>query len=257
MKGGTAMKAFYDKGENIEYTIVKTNRKTISIKVTADGNVILALPIKCSEATLQTILSKKSTWIVSKVNEMKSRKQFLASREYENGESLKLLGNDYNFIVIYGNYKKCSAKFDNKLFTLLLDDNIVVEKRKIAAKETLTKLYREIAKVLLKERTDYYSKLCSFKPARITIKEQKSVWGSCSSIGNINYNWKIIMASLAVVDYIVVHELCHLVHHNHSSEYWKLVESILPQYKECKKWLKENGGTLTLDYIHRNLTEGA
>ena len=250
MKGGKAMTALYYKGDNIGYTVIRTNRKTISIKVTVDGNVIVAAPSRCSEATLEAILHKKATWIIAKINEMKSKRQLLASREYENGESLKLLGKDYSLQVIYGDYKKCTAKFNNMLFTLLLNDNMVVEKRKIAAKETLTKLYREIAKVLLKERTDYYSKLYNFHPARITIKEQKSVWGSCSSIGNINYNWKIIMSSLAVVDYIVVHELCHLVHHNHSTEYWRLVESILPKYKECQNWLKENRGTLTLDYIH-------
>ncbi|WP_133627269.1 M48 family metallopeptidase [Fonticella tunisiensis] len=81
---------------------------------------------------------------------------------------------------------------------------------------------------------------------RVVVKEQKSIWGSCSSRGNINFNWRLIMAPLSVIDYVVIHELCHLKHQDHSSKFWSLVEYVMPDYKEKKKWLRENGGRLKL-----------
>ncbi|MDF2674900.1 MAG: hypothetical protein K0R09_3168, partial [Clostridiales bacterium] len=78
------------------------------------------------------------------------------------------------------------------------------------------------------------------------VKEQKTLWGSCSSKDNINFNWKLIMAPQAVLDYIVVHELCHLKHRDHSKNYWNLVEQIIPDHKEKRKWLKENGRSLVV-----------
>ncbi|MBQ8597165.1 MAG: M48 family metallopeptidase, partial [Lachnospiraceae bacterium] len=78
----------------------------------------------------------------------------------------------------------------------------------------------------------------------IRIKDQKSRWGSCSSKGNLNFNWRIVMAPEPVCDYVVIHELCHLVHLDHSERFWKLVESICPGYEQYKKWLKTNGSRL-------------
>ncbi|HID0886867.1 TPA: M48 family metallopeptidase, partial [Clostridium botulinum] len=91
-----------------------------------------------------------------------------------------------------------------------------------------------------------YSNILKVAPKNIVIKNQKTLWGSCSSKGNINYNYKIVMAPLKILDYIVVHELCHLVHMNHSKDFWQLVESIIPDFKERRNWLKENGYKLKI-----------
>ncbi len=81
---------------------------------------------------------------------------------------------------------------------------------------------------------------------QIRIKDQKTRWGSCSSKNNLNFSWRLIMAPERVLDYVVVHELCHLTHMNHGKEFWALVESVMPDYKDCKKWLRENEKSLTL-----------
>jgi predicted metal-dependent hydrolase len=98
----------------------------------------------------------------------------------------------------------------------------------------------------LKEKTKRYSEILSVKPISVSIKEYKSRWGSCSTNGEVTYNWRIIIAPHHIVDYIVVHELCHLLEHNHGPKYWKHVESVVPDYRICREWLKTHGQTLII-----------
>jgi len=106
--------------------------------------------------------------------------------------------------------------------------------------------YRERAREIFTDKVAYYRQFINKPIGEIRIKEQKSRWGSCSTKGNLNFNWKIIMAPDEIIDYLVVHELCHLLHMNHSKEFWQSVGSILPDYKVRERWLKENGTLLNL-----------
>ncbi len=137
-------------------------------------------------------------------------------------------------------------ELDSNKFMVYINSGILKEKREVIIKDNLEKFYKEKAVKVLKERTDYYSNILKVAPKNIVIKNQKTLWGSCSSKGNINYNYKIVMAPLKILDYIVVHELCHLVHMNHSKDFWQLVESIIPDFKERRNWLKENGYKLKI-----------
>ncbi len=102
----------------------------------------------------------------------------------------------------------------------------------------------EQAKITIPEKVAYYANLLGVSYARITIRNQKTRWGSCSSKGNLNFNCLLMLTPNRIVDYIVVHELCHRLEMNHSKRFWKTVESIIPDYKECEKWLKENGNLI-------------
>lgn len=110
----------------------------------------------------------------------------------------------------------------------------------------LEKRYRQAAKEYIPKRADYYAQLLGVTYERIRIAEQKTRWGSCSSKGTLSFNWKLMLAPPKVLDYVVVHELCHLIEMNHSPRFWKQVEDVIPDYKEYRKWLKENGITLQL-----------
>lgn len=110
----------------------------------------------------------------------------------------------------------------------------------------LEKRYRQAAKEYIPKRAAYYASELGVSYGRIRIAEQKTRWGSCSFKGTLSFNWKLMLAPPKVLDYVVVHELCHLKEMNHSPRFWKLVEEIMPDYKEYKKWLKENGNTLQL-----------
>lgn len=100
---------------------------------------------------------------------------------------------------------------------------------------------RQQARKRLTERTDYYKTILGVDYKRIRIADQKTRWGSCSSTGTISYNWHLVLLPDAILDYVVVHELCHLRQMNHSKDFWKMVEGILPDYQSRRKWLKENG----------------
>lgn len=100
---------------------------------------------------------------------------------------------------------------------------------------------RQQARKRLTERTDYYKTILGVDYSRIRIADQKTRWGSCSSTGTISYNWHLVLLPDAILDYVVVHELCHLRQMNHSKDFWNLVESILPDYRSRRKWLKEDG----------------
>ena len=103
------------------------------------------------------------------------------------------------------------------------------------------RVYKERAKGIISRRVQHYAQLMGVNYGRITIKDQKSRWGSCSEKSNLNFSWRLILMPIEVMDYVVVHELAHLKQMNHSQAFWEEVEKILPNYKEQRKWLKENG----------------
>lgn len=118
------------------------------------------------------------------------------------------------------------------------------EPKKDAATMALEKRYREAAKEYIPKRVEYYHALTGGEYQKITIRDQKTRWGSCSSSGTLSFNYRLMLAPPRVLDYVVVHELCHLTHMNHSAAFWEMVASILPDYKEHRKWLKEHGDSL-------------
>src|SRR5690606_2555985 len=118
--------------------------------------------------------------------------------------------------------------------------------RKQFVKETLILWYKKRFSDIAYERIKKYSSQIGSSPNKVAVKEQKTRWGSCSSKGNINLNWRLAMAPISIIDYVIVHELCHLKVMNHSKEFWKQVELILPDYIERREWLKVNGSKLFL-----------
>lgn len=114
--------------------------------------------------------------------------------------------------------------------------------KKLSEKEVL--FYRRMARDVIEQRCNYYSRLMNVNYNRIAIRDQKTRWGSCSSKKNLNFNWRLIMAPAGVLDYVVVHELSHLKEMNHSKRFWREVEQVMPEYKKYNNWLKENGHIL-------------
>lgn len=106
------------------------------------------------------------------------------------------------------------------------------------------KRYIQIARDIFAQKTAYYASIMHTTYGRISIREQKTRWGSCSTDGNLNYNWRLIFAPEEILNYIVVHELAHRKEMNHSPAFYAVVKSILPEYKKYQKWLRENGHTL-------------
>lgn len=106
--------------------------------------------------------------------------------------------------------------------------------------------YKEAARTYIPKRAAYFQTLTGGSYSRISIRDQKTRWGSCSSKGTLSFNWRLMLAPPVILDYVVVHELCHLTHMNHSPAFWQAVEKVYPDYKSARKWLKDHGSELVL-----------
>lgn len=113
-------------------------------------------------------------------------------------------------------------------------------------RDALEKRYKDAARSYIPKRVAYYHAMTGGTYERISIRDQKTRWGSCSSKGTLSFNWRLMLAPPAVLDYVVVHELCHLTHMDHSPAFWQAVESVCPDYRDLRRWLKEHGNELVL-----------
>ena len=132
--------------------------------------------------------------------------------------------------------------------------NVPVQREKTPSEKRLEAIYRKAAREYFPKRVSHYARMLGVTYGKISIRDQKTRWGSCSSEGNLSFNWRLILAPPDVLDYVVIHELCHRKEMNHSKEFWALVESLMPEYKERRKWLRENGNNLTLDALNTSST---
>lgn len=192
---------------------------------------------------MELVVQKKS-WIQKKLYFNDHFRTHQKLNEYISGEFFSYLGEKYCLEVLRGNAELVSIN-RGKLIVHVCDTT-PAEKTQNAVYQQLLHWYQDQARQYLLEKTRHYEQTLGFQPAHIGVKTYKRRWGSCSSRGVVNFNWKIIMAPPAVIDYLIIHELCHLQHLNHSKTYWNLVEKILPDYREHKNWLKVYGFSLEL-----------
>lgn len=235
--------------EEIKFEIIRSKRKTIGIIVNADQELIVRSPNRTSIRKIKFLLTKKEDWILEKLAKMAEIKAPPAAKEFISGETFLYLGQKYSLKLI--------AEADIKQIKIELDqDKLIIkypaelqnkqEKRKDTVREQLVSWYRSRAKMKINELINIHKKHLDVEPNNIVIKKQKKRWGSCSGKKNLNFNWKIIMAPQKVIEYLVVHELVHLIHPNHSKDFWQTVAEYIPDYEEKKEWLRINGRRLTI-----------
>ena len=200
-----------------------------------DGLVEVRAPFKIEQKEIDSFVLQKMGWIKKKLSLQKSVKK-LIRKKFKNEENFQFLGKDLKLKITISENKK--SYIDDKFIYLVLNNNKENFKEKI--KEKLEILFRETAKDVFKNKTLNEAKKIKVTPKKIIVRSYKRRWGSCSHKKDISYNWKLIMAPEKIIHYVVIHELCHLIHFNHSRDFWKSVGSILPDYKSSKEWLKLN-----------------
>lgn len=174
--------------------------------------------------------------------------QYGEEKQFVSGEKFLFLGEEYTLEVRISEARAgiVGISEDKLVVFVKEDENCQPDSQKEAVSMALNAWYEKQAHIWIPRRVRHYASVVDEKYARIFIKNQKSRWGSCSSARNLNFNWRLIMAPIEVLDYVVVHELCHLKQMNHSEAFWAEVEKVLPDYEERKKWLDENGKWLRL-----------
>jgi|SRR5699024_7335318 len=226
---------------NIHYSLYKQDRKDVRIVVDLVNGVVVYAPDKISDKKIQDILSSKVKWIYEKVEELDEVQINVSPKEFVSGEKLPYLGRHYRLKVHREAIDQSSFSFRQGRFIASVPSNWEQEKVQTTLEESLIKWYRQRGLEKIKERVTYYEHLLGVKPKSIQLRTQHKRWGTCTPEGNIYLNWRIVMAPVRVIDYIIVHELAHLRIPEHNQEFWNLVKSILPQYEEYKEWLRVYG----------------
>jgi|LSQX01.2.fsa_nt_gb predicted metal-dependent hydrolase len=246
LSGNSAMNTFIKYGsKKIDITVSRRRRKTLGISVSVTKGVQVAAPINASDDTIHQILSRKAPWIIEKLSHLHEIESQTPIKGFVTGDVFPYLGKDYILEITENpNAKKASVSLDNNRFNVVLPETLSTNNRPEIIRDTFILWYKKKAKEILALRIEKYSQELGVVPTALVIKGQKTIWGSCTADNKININWKILMAPLDIIDYLVVHELSHIRVKNHSKNFWSLVESILPSYRELSGWLKQNGHKL-------------
>jgi len=228
-------------GNGFVAEIVRSSRrKTAAIKI-KKGKVFVVVPECLTMAAIESLVDKKHRWIKEKLA-IQNEIMDIKPKEFISGESFSYLGKNHPLKIESGLYPVIKLHQDELVVSVR--DKTVDNSQ--AIKQLLFKWYKQQAESELRDKTERYSSIIGVNPSSVTIKSFKSRWGSCSIAGGIQYNWKIIIAPDRIVNYVVIHELCHILHHNHSPSFWKAVEKYCHDYRDCSAWLKINGGRLEI-----------
>jgi len=221
-------------GDGFIVTIIKSKRrKTTALKI-KDGQVSIHIPHRQSERIAQEFVFEKTAWIQRK---LQLHSQHLpAEKEFIHGEEFLYLGKQYPLNLIE---KNSAASVKKNTHTL---DLFGRQKRlsKKALRAALVSWYKQQATQYLTSRTHHLAKQLNLTPHSITVKTYKARWGSCSIQADLSFNWKLVLAPTHIIDYVIIHELCHIEYFNHSSDFWSLVAHHCPSFKQDRLWLKEH-----------------
>jgi predicted metal-dependent hydrolase len=215
-------------------------RKTVGICLSPKAGVVVRAPRSLEAERIKEIVIKRARWIITKQEFINTHSQLHSEKEFVSGESFFYLGRQYRLKVLKTASKQAEGcKLMSGRFFIGINGDLSSVERKAAAKKALSDWYIQRAKEKIPERVELYARQIGKWPERIEIKDHKSRWGSCSRNGVVRFNWKIIMSPVSILDYVIVHELCHLIHQSHSARFWQKVLAIIPDYRMRRKRLRE------------------
>ena len=218
----------------------KAFRRSLGVTVYPNGRIAVSVNKTCSWNEIKKFLEERKDWLKGALLEVEKIQKAYPKRKFRSGELYPYLGKDYELQLQKGS--KVALRFQNEgiLFSLPIDEENMSELDRKRYFQKLKECYRETAKELIAKRVDLYSQKMKLYPKKVSFRGQKSIWGSCSAQNNLSFNWKLIVAPLSVIDYVVVHELSHIKHKDHSSRFWSLVNGTLPNVEKSKEWLKRH-----------------
>ncbi|WP_226528662.1 M48 family metallopeptidase [Metabacillus niabensis] len=229
-------------GETIHVEIKYKNRKSIGISIDSFGKIEVQAPKKTPDERILWALEENWDLIQRKVKEKSERMKGPQKKVYENGESFLYLGETYPINIIHDvKITQDHVVFEGEnlyVYVKQLDDD--------KYKQALKRFYYQQCKVLVEKSVSYYKSNFKPKPRSIRITDSKTTWGTCDSKLHLTFNWRLAMAPQDVIDYVVVHEMCHMVHLNHDRSFWRLVGKIMPDYKEKENWLSLTNWKMTV-----------
>jgi len=249
----------------LEYQLIRSKRrKTLGLQV-KHGQVTVRAPYYVTSAFIDTFIKEKSAWLRAKVTEQQGKVNFC---DFSQGSKILFLGDELTLHISLAKQAKVFvsnhlASHDSandtqlakvtspttKVIHVVISERVSARlvnpsSRAMQVKKQLESYFRQQAGLLINERLDLLSKQTALLPTKVRIRQYSARWGSCNNRGEVSFNYLLMMTPLFVIDYVIIHELCHLEHLDHSRGFWQLVEKFSPNYQIAKQWLTSHQSQL-------------
>ena len=208
-------------------------RKALELIVDRGGELVIASPIGLDAATLEAFVREKRFWVYTKLAEKEALRHAVPTKDFVNGEGFLYLGRSYRLLIV--GEQDVALKLNGGRFRLL-------QAEINQGRRHFIDWYSAHARPWLEPRVDLWARMMNVEPKDIEVRDLGFRWGSCGKGGRLNFHWATILLPASIVEYVIVHELAHLIEPNHTPGFWLRVERALPDYQERKRWLAEHGG---------------
>lgn len=215
---------------SIEYDVVNSEEAT-EPRIDVDISGVTVVTPQRSDVSPESLLKENAEWVINKKEEYDKYREQAPERDFCVGETWQYLGDDYQ------------VEIDDRPSSVVEDDALVLAEHHVketSIKRGLETLYRRKARETFEDRAETYAEKMNLEYEQIEIRNQRTKWGSCSTTGTLGLNWRLMMAPIEIIDYIIIHELAHLREPNHNSSFWSLVAEFDPEYESHANWLNEN-----------------
>jgi len=220
----------------MDFDIIRSRRKTIAVEITKEGGVLVRAPLKLARREVLAFVHQSSDWIARKLAQTRVLQEERTPRRFGEGELFPFMGEQHCLRYVAGGeyLRKENGEF------------LLGAELSFRAGDLFRTWYRARAREILEDRVAQFALRMGLTFRSVRITDAKERWGSCNAAGSLNFAWRLVMAPPHVIDYVIVHELAHLVEMNHSRRFWGRVGRVLPDYAKRRKWLRENEHLLTL-----------
>lgn len=237
-------------GETVSYRVRRSTRaRQISLRISPDTGLEIVIPqrAKVAQAEIETMLRSRTDWLLKHLARYQPAAEVVSAR-YADGSRMPYLGEDYPLRLLTGRGKSVRVGLEADYFRVHVPQSLAEDAaaRQGALRDAFGRWYAQQARDYIPPRVADHAARMGLQVGRVSIKDQKTRWGSASSLNNLNFNRRLMMAPAAVIDYVIIHELCHFWEMNHSGRYWALVAQYCPDYKMLRGWLRTNGLLLQL-----------
>jgi predicted metal-dependent hydrolase len=225
---------------DIEFALIRSDRKTADIVIERSGDVIVRAPFKIDDDKIRKIVADRELWVHRSITEWAELNASRMHRPFVQGQGFAYLGRSYRLKFVGDSDVALRLKDGH----WELSEPFFKGHGEAAVRKAFRDFYIAKGKQIFAGRVAYFAPLVDVAPRSIEVKELGFYWASCGTSGALNFNWKTVMAPQTVIDYIAVHELCHLRHRDHSDAFWNEVDKVLPAFRERKEWLRKHGAAL-------------
>lgn len=234
--------------------IIRSNRRTVSLEITRDGRLVVHAPLKMPKKYIEEAVEQKRVWVTQKQKNAEIRNNKHSPKSCAEGEMFEFLGKELSLsiesdaarITADGGKLHVPAFYDAAFFEPERFSRI---SQKADMKRAIIEWYRGQAGEVLRQRVNYHAMRAEVHYSSLKITGALSRWGSCSSDGRLCFTWRLVMAPVEMIDYVVVHELSHIGHPDHSKAFWQRVGSLMPDYAAHREWFRQNSALLRPDFF--------